>query len=134
MATFTLSDLLAMPNSDLRCEITEVAGDTEEKKDFWQTAVRGSGSSDAGQKKEADEKPEDDEDDDDDENDNEDDDEDEDSDPNLERLAAMLSAFLQDDKGRNIVDALVYHNKVQTRICKALERIADTLQNAKASE
>ena len=44
--------------------------------------------------------------------------------------ASILSAFLQDDKGWNVVDAIVQNSKVHMRICRALERIAELLEKS----
>lgn len=48
----------------------------------------------------------------------------------LENLGTLLSAFFQDDRGLNVVDAIVQNSKVQNKICKTLERIADHLEKA----
>ena len=45
----------------------------------------------------------------------------------IEQIGMMLSAFFQDDNGRNVVEAITQNSKVQMRLCKALERIADSL-------
>ena len=45
----------------------------------------------------------------------------------LEQLGTLLSAFFQDDRGFNVVDAIVQNSKVQNRIAKALERICERL-------
>jgi hypothetical protein len=45
----------------------------------------------------------------------------------VEQIGMMLSAFFQDDNGRNVVEAITQNSKVQMRLCKALERIADSL-------
>lgn len=48
----------------------------------------------------------------------------------LENLGTLLSAFFQDDRGLNVVDAIVQNSKVQNKICKTLERILDQLERA----
>lgn len=45
----------------------------------------------------------------------------------IEQLGTLLSAFLQDDSGRNVVDAIVQNTKWQRNICRALERIGEQL-------
>ncbi len=45
----------------------------------------------------------------------------------IEQLGTLLSAFLQDDSGRNVVDAIVQNSKWQRNICRALEKISDQL-------
>ena len=45
----------------------------------------------------------------------------------VEQIGMMMSAFFQDDNGRNVVEAITQNSKVQMRLCKALERIADSL-------
>ncbi len=45
----------------------------------------------------------------------------------VEQIGVMMSAFFQDDNSRNVVEAITQNSKVQMRLCKALERIADSL-------
>ncbi|CAL8461151.1 g682 [Coccomyxa elongata] len=45
----------------------------------------------------------------------------------VEQIGVMMSAFFQDDNNRNVVEAITQNSKVQMRLCKALERIADSL-------
>lgn len=45
----------------------------------------------------------------------------------IEQLGTLLSAFLQDDSGRNVVDAIVQNTKWQRNICRALDRIGEQL-------
>lgn len=47
----------------------------------------------------------------------------------IEQLGTLLSAFLQDDSGRNVVDAIVQNSKWQRNICRALEKISTQLEN-----
>ena len=46
----------------------------------------------------------------------------------IEQLGTLLSAFLQDDSGRNVVDAIVQNSKWQRNICRVLEKISDQLE------
>ena len=48
----------------------------------------------------------------------------------IEQLGTLLSAFLQDDSGRNVVDAIVQNSKWQRNICRALEKISDQLEKS----
>ncbi|CAK0767178.1 hypothetical protein CVIRNUC_003435 [Coccomyxa viridis] len=45
----------------------------------------------------------------------------------VEQIGNMMSVLFQDDNGRNVVEAITQNSKVQMRLCKALERIADSL-------
>ena len=47
----------------------------------------------------------------------------------MEQLGTLLSAFFQDDSGRNVVDAIVQNSKWQRNICRALEKISYQLEN-----
>lgn len=51
----------------------------------------------------------------------------------IEQLGTLLSAFLQDDSGRNVVDAIVQNSKWQRNICRALEKISQQLEPKKNS-
>lgn len=50
-------------------------------------------------------------------------------DARLEQLGTLLSAFFQDDRGFNVVDAIVQNSKVQNKIAKTLERIVERLES-----
>ncbi len=49
----------------------------------------------------------------------------------MENLGTLLSAFFQDDKGMNVVEAIVQNSKVQNKISKTLERLAENLSKTK---
>ena len=45
----------------------------------------------------------------------------------MENLSTLLSMFFQDDRGLNVVEAIVQNSKVQNKISKSLDKIIEIL-------